>query len=77
MKIADLMRYNGAQSRTERRQILMPRTFLFLLAAVFLACALLPLSPSPLKAFDQTGCEKDCLKCHTISNQEVKEISRA
>ena len=55
----------------------MVRTFLLLLSAVFLACALLPLSPSPLKAFDQTGCEKDCLKCHTISNQEVREILKS
>jgi thiol:disulfide interchange protein DsbC len=55
----------------------MVRTFFLLLSAVFLACALLPLSPSPLKAFDQTGCEKDCLKCHTISNQEVKEILKS
>jgi thiol:disulfide interchange protein DsbC len=77
MKIANLMDYNGIQSRTERRPILMVRTFLLLLSAVFLACALLPLSPSPLKAFDQTGCEKDCLKCHTISNQEVKEILKS
>jgi thiol:disulfide interchange protein DsbC len=50
------------------------RTFFLLLAAVFLACALLQLNPSSLKAFDETGCEKDCMKCHTISNQEVKEI---
>ena len=55
----------------------MVRTFLLLLAAVFLVCALLQLNPSPLKAFDQTGCEKDCLKCHTISNQEVKEILKS
>jgi len=52
------------------------RTFFLLFAAVFLACALLQLNPSSLKAFDETGCEKDCMKCHTISNQEVKEILR-
>jgi len=23
---------------------------------------------------DQTGCEKDCQKCHAISNEEIKEI---
>jgi thiol:disulfide interchange protein DsbC len=50
------------------------RTFFLLFAAVFLACAVLQLNPSSLKAFDETGCEKDCQKCHTISNQEVKEI---
>jgi thiol:disulfide interchange protein DsbC len=52
----------------------MVRNFLSLLAAVFLACTLLQLNPPPLKAFDQSGCEKDCRKCHTISKPEVKEI---
>ena len=77
MKIAQIMGYNAFKSQKEWRQIFMVRTFLLLLAAVFLAWALLPLNPSPLKAFDQTGCEKDCLKCHTISNQEVNEILKS
>lgn len=52
----------------------MLRTFFLLFTVVFLACVLLQLNPSSLKAFDETGCEKDCMKCHTISKQEVKEI---
>lgn len=52
----------------------MVRYFLVLFWVVFFACALLQLNPNPLRAMDQTGCEKDCRKCHTISNEEIKEI---
>jgi len=53
----------------------MVRYFLLLLfTVVFLACALLPLNSSSLRAMDPTGCEKDCSKCHTISKEEIKEI---
>ena len=40
-------------------------------AAVFLVAAALPAS-SP--GFDNTGCEMNCQKCHTITNDEVKAI---
>jgi thiol:disulfide interchange protein DsbC len=41
---------------------------------VFLFSALLQMnSDSPL-ALDKSGCEMDCQKCHTITNQEAKEI---
>jgi len=52
----------------------MVRNFLLLFTVVFLACALLSLNFNSLRAMDQTGCEKDCRKCHTISNEEIKEI---
>ena len=52
----------------------MVRNFLLLFTTVFLACALLQLNSYPLRAMDQTGCEKDCQKCHAISNEEIKEI---
>ncbi|NWF54832.1 MAG: DsbC family protein [Syntrophaceae bacterium] len=52
----------------------MVRNFLLLFAAVFLGCALLQLNSNPLRAMDQSGCEKDCYKCHTISNEEIKDI---
>jgi len=52
----------------------MVRYFLLLFTAVFLACAILQLNLNPLEAMDQAGCETDCSKCHTLSNQEVKEI---
>jgi thiol:disulfide interchange protein DsbC len=41
---------------------------------MFEICALFPFPSEYLQDFDQTGCEKDCLKCHTISNQEIKEV---
>ena len=52
----------------------MVRYFLLLFSVVFMACALLQLNSSPVKAFDKTGCEMDCQKCHTITNQDVMEI---
>jgi thiol:disulfide interchange protein DsbC len=47
---------------------------LFLFTAGLLALALFPFGPQGSQAFDQTGCDMDCQKCHTITNQEVKEI---
>ena len=52
----------------------MMRYFILLFSALFLAVALFALAPNDLKAFDMTGCEKDCQKCHTMTNQEVREI---
>ena len=52
----------------------MGRYFLLLFRVGLLACALLQLNSSPLRAMDQTGCEKDCRKCHTLSNEDIKEI---
>lgn len=52
----------------------MVRYFLLLFTVVFLVCAVLPLNSNFLRAMDPTGCEKDCRKCHTISNEEIKEI---
>jgi thiol:disulfide interchange protein DsbC len=50
------------------------RYFILLSSAIFLAFALAPLNPEGSQAFDKTGCEMDCQKCHTITNQEIKEI---
>ncbi len=55
----------------------MVRYFLLLFSVVFMACALLQLNSSPVKAFDKTGCEMDCQKCHTITNQDVMEILKS
>ena len=52
----------------------MMRYFVFLLSAVFLAFALFAFNPEGSQAFDKTGCEMDCQKCHTITNQDIKEI---
>ncbi|MGA2958977.1 MAG: disulfide isomerase DsbC N-terminal domain-containing protein [Thermodesulfobacteriota bacterium] len=52
----------------------MMRYFVFLFSAVFLAFALFAFNPEGSLAFDKTGCEMDCQKCHTITNQDVKEI---
>ena len=54
----------------------MGRYFLLLFCVVFMACALLQLNSPPVKAFDKTGCEMDCTKCHSITTQDVKEILR-
>ncbi len=48
--------------------------FILLLPAVFLGSALFQLHPDNLQAFDKNGREMDCQKCHTLTNQEVKEI---
>ncbi len=52
----------------------MMRYFMFLFLVVFVALTLFFFSPERSLAFDKTGCEMDCQKCHTITNQEVKEI---
>jgi thiol:disulfide interchange protein DsbC len=41
---------------------------------VFLLSVFLSLNPGGLQALDKSGCEMDCQKCHTITNQEAKEI---
>ena len=55
----------------------MVRHLLLLFSVVFMACALLQLNSPPVKAFDKTGCEMDCQKCHTITNQDVMEILKS
>ena len=52
----------------------MTRHFIAVFSAVFLASALFHLSPGDIQAFDRNGCEMDCQKCHSITNQEIKEI---
>jgi thiol:disulfide interchange protein DsbC len=50
----------------------MPRWIILLFTTVSLWC--LPLQPDQLQAFSPTGCEGDCTKCHSLSNQEVKGV---
>ena len=52
----------------------MAKKVILLLALVFGVCTLFQFPSQNLQAFDPAGCEKDCMKCHTITNQEVKEI---
>ncbi len=40
----------------------------------FLTTLFIFLSYLPLLAFSPSGCEGDCLKCHSLSNQEVKSM---
>jgi thiol:disulfide interchange protein DsbC len=55
----------------------MVRYVLLLFSVVFMACALLQLNSPPVRAFDKTGCEMDCQKCHTITTQDVMEILKS
>ena len=52
----------------------MRRRFTLFFPAAFLALFLFQFAPNNLRAFDKTGCEMDCQKCHTITNEDVKEI---
>lgn len=52
----------------------MKRFFILLLTIAFLCSALFQLNSDSLQALDKSGCEMDCQKCHTITNQEAKEI---
>lgn len=52
----------------------MRRFFIILLPAVILFSALLQMNSDGPLALDKSGCEMDCQKCHTITNQEAKEI---
>ncbi|HYB20539.1 MAG TPA: DsbC family protein [Thermodesulfobacteriota bacterium] len=52
----------------------MRKFFVLFLAVVFLATALFQWDSDGLQALDKSGCEMDCQKCHTITNQEAKEI---
>jgi thiol:disulfide interchange protein DsbC len=52
------------------------RYFIFLWAGVFLAPAFFQFTSNGVQAFDKGGCEMDCQKCHTLTNQEMKEILR-
>ena len=47
----------------------MMRYFVFPLAAVFGAFTVFAFNPEGSQAFDKTGCETDCQKCHTITNE--------
>jgi thiol:disulfide interchange protein DsbC len=44
------------------------------LILVGFAILLLVAPQKPIQAFSPTGCEGDCTKCHTINNQDVKDI---
>ncbi len=52
----------------------MTRNFILLFVAIFLGLALFQFNPQSLQALDKSGCEMDCQKCHTITNQAAKEI---
>lgn len=52
----------------------MKRFLILLLAIGFLYFALSPLDSDRLLALDKAGCEMDCQKCHTMTNQDAKEI---
>ena len=51
------------------------RYFILLFTVVFfVALVFFQLNPNGIQAFDKSGCEMDCQKCHTITNQEIKDI---
>jgi len=52
----------------------MTRFSTLLFAVVFTASAFFQPDSGDLQAFDRTGCEMDCQKCHSIGNQDLKEI---
>jgi thiol:disulfide interchange protein DsbC len=52
----------------------MMRRFTLFFPAAFLTLILFQFAPNDLRAFDKTGCEMDCQKCHTITNEDVREI---
>jgi thiol:disulfide interchange protein DsbC len=48
--------------------------FVFLFAALLSVPAFFHFTSGGVQAFDKSGCEMDCQKCHTLTNQEVKGI---
>lgn len=50
----------------------MPRLVISVLWALTLICLIV--SVRPAHAFSPSGCEGDCRKCHSLTNQEVQEI---
>ena len=50
------------------------RYFIFLLAGVFFAPVFFQNTSNSVQAFDKTGCEMDCQKCHVLTRQEIKEV---
>jgi thiol:disulfide interchange protein DsbC len=52
----------------------MKRFFILLGMMAFLFSVLWQINSGDLQALDKSGCEMDCQKCHTITNQEAKEI---
>jgi thiol:disulfide interchange protein DsbC len=52
----------------------MMRRFTLFFPAAFLTLILFQFAPNELWSFDKTGCEMDCQKCHTITNEDVREI---
>jgi thiol:disulfide interchange protein DsbC len=48
--------------------------FIFLLAGVFFVPIFFHTTSNRVEAFDQTGCEMDCQKCHALTTQEIKEV---
>jgi len=52
----------------------MKRFFILLGTTGFLFSALFQFNPEGVQALDKSGCEMDCQKCHTMTNQDAKEI---
>ena len=52
----------------------MKRFFIIRGMMVFLFSAFWQMNSGSLQALDKSGCEMDCQKCHTITNQEAREI---
>jgi len=50
------------------------RYLIFKLAVIFSASVFFQFTSNGAQAFDKTGCEMDCQKCHTLTNPEMKEI---
>jgi len=50
------------------------RYIILLCAVVFLAPVFSPFNSNGVQAFDKSGCEMDCQKCHALTSQEIKEV---
>lgn len=50
------------------------RYIIFLFAVVFLAPVFSPFNSNGVQAFNKSGCEMDCQKCHALTSQEIKEV---
>jgi len=50
------------------------RYFIFGLAVIFLTPIFFQFTSDGLQAFDKSGCEMDCQKCHALTSQEIKEV---
>ncbi len=50
------------------------RYIILLCAVVFLAPVFSPFNSNGVQAFDKSGCEMDCQKCHALTSQEIREV---